>query len=233
MSLFSTTQMKCPKCGESTSAEEVGSVNADRRPDLRDAILAGTFQTIKCSHCDHRFRLEPDFNYMDAGRGQWIAAYPAPRILDHLEAADEMSAVFENNFGAAAGKAEQELGKSLTGRVVFGWPAMREKLLIRDRGLDDVIVELLKLDLLRELPEIPFGAGTALRLVELAGPDMTFAWFGPGVGDSQRVLDIGISRYQDIASHMDEWKDVADELTDSAFVDMQKLYLGEGRDAQA
>jgi hypothetical protein len=233
MSLFSTTQLKCPKCGEVTATEEVGSLNADRRPDLRQQILDNTFQTVTCSHCGHAFRLEPDFNYMDAGRGQWIAAYPAPRILDHLEAADEMSDVFERNFGPEAGKAAHELGKSLTGRVVFGWPAMREKLLVRELGLDDVVLELLKLDLLRETPQIVIGAGTELRLVEAEGPDLTFCWYGPGVADAQRVLDVDMERYRDIANRMDEWKEVADELRDSPFVDMQKLYMGQERAAQS
>ena len=233
MSLSSTTELQCPNCGETTSMEEFGSLNADRRPDLRDEILDDTFQTGRCSHCDQVFRLPPNFNYMDAGRGQWIAAYPEPRILDHLEAADEMSALFDKSFGESAGKAAHELGKSLTGRVVFGWPAMREKLLIRELGLDDVTIELLKLDMLREMPEIPFGAETALRLVDVAGTEMTMAWFGPGVEDAQRVMDVDFSRYQDVAAHHDEWQALADELTDSPFVDMQKLYLGQGREAQS
>ncbi|WP_077036757.1 CpXC domain-containing protein [Pelomonas sp. KK5] len=233
MSLFSTTQVSCPHCGETTSIEEVGSLNADRRPDLRQQILDDTFQTAACSHCGESFRLEPDFNYMDAGRGQWIACYPGPRILDHLEAADEMGAVFENNFGPGAGKAAHELGQSLTGRVVFGWPAMREKLLAHDLAIDDVALELLKLDILRELPEIPLGTGTELRLVEAQGQDLTLAWFGPGVPDAERVMDVELARYQDIVAHIDEWKDVADELRDSPFVDMQKLYMGPGREAAA
>src|ERR1700759_2618037 len=64
MSLFSTTQLQCPKCQQMTSREGVGSLNADRRPDLRQQILDGTFQIVECSHCGHTFRLEPDFNYV-------------------------------------------------------------------------------------------------------------------------------------------------------------------------
>lgn len=233
MSLFSTTQLTCPKCEKLTSMEEVGSLNADRRPDLRQEILDNSLQSGQCSYCGHAFRLEPDFNYMDAGRGQWIAAYPAPRILDHLEAAEEMGDVFERNFGASAGKAAQQLGLSLTGRVVFGWPAMREKLLIRELGLDDVVIELLKLDLLRDIPSAPFGAGTELRLVEAEGLDLSFCWYGPGVADAERLLDVAMERYQAIANRMDEWKEVADELGDSPFVDLQKLYMGQERETRA
>lgn len=231
MSLFSTTQVNCPQCGESNLVEEVGSINADRRPDLRDGIFNGTLQRIQCAQCGHSFRMEPDLNYLDAGRGQWIAAYPVSRIVDHLEAADEMIGVYEKNFGVSAGKAAHELGRSLTGRVVFGWPALREKLLIRDRDLDEVAVELLKLDLLRDMPEIPFGAGPELRLVEAEGATLVLAWFGPGIAASQRVMEVDVERYQDIVGRIGEWQGIADELTDSPFVDIKKLYLGPGRAA--
>ena len=51
MSLFETTKLPCPLCGTEVSFNAVHSVNADRRPDLRDAIIAGTFQQEACSSC--------------------------------------------------------------------------------------------------------------------------------------------------------------------------------------
>ncbi len=232
MSLFSTTQLTCPKCNQEISFEEVGSINADRRPDLREGILDGTLQNHVCSNCAETFVLEPDLNYMDAGRGQWIATYPTYRVLDHLEAADEMTELFNKSFGEGAGKAEQELGKSLVGRVVFGWPAMREKLLIRELELDDIVVELMKLDFLRDGADVPFDAQPELRLVDVDVSIMVFCWFGEGVDDAQRILELEVDRYQDIVANIDQWKAVADELTDSPFVDIKKLYLGAGRQAE-
>lgn len=232
MSLFSTTQLACPKCEQETRFAEVGSINADRRPDLRQGIIDGTLQNIVCTHCKETFVLQPDLNYMDAARGQWIAAYPAYRVLDHLEAADEMTELFEKSFGEKAGKAEQELGKSLVGRVVFGWPAMREKLLIRELELDEVAVELMKLDFLRDGANVPFGAQPELRLVSVEETTMVFCWFGEGVVDSQRILELEVDRYQDITANIDDWKAIVDQLTDSPFVDMKKLYLGAGRQAE-
>lgn len=232
MSLFSTTQLVCPKCKKETRFEEVGSINADRRPDLRQGILDGTLQNNVCSECSETFVLEPDLNYMDAGRGQWIAAYPIYRILSHLEAADEMTKLFDKSFGESAGKAEQELGNSLVGRVVFGWPAMREKLLIKELELDEVVVELMKIDFLRDGDDIPFDAASELRLVEVDGTTMVFCWFGPAVEDSKRILELEVDRYQDIVANIEQWKPIVDELTDSPFVDIKKLYLGAGRNAE-
>lgn len=233
MSLFSTTQITCPKCEQETSFEEVGSINADRRPDLRQGILDGTLENNTCSQCNESFVLEPDLNYMDADRGQWIAAYPSYRVLDHLEAADEMTELFEKSFGESAGKAEQELGKSLIGRVVFGWPAMREKLLIRELQLDEVAVELMKIDFLRDGDDIPFDAASELRFVEVDDTSMIFCWFGPAVDDAQRILELEVDRYQDIIANIDDWKAIVEQLTDSPFVDIKKLYLGAGRVAES
>jgi hypothetical protein len=43
MSMFESIAVACPACGTQVDFDAVQSVNADRRPDLRAAILAGTF----------------------------------------------------------------------------------------------------------------------------------------------------------------------------------------------
>ena len=70
----------CPACSQFVEFEAVYSVNADRRPDLRDEILAGTFQKEACPKCGESFRLTPELTYLDEERGQWIAAFPADRM---------------------------------------------------------------------------------------------------------------------------------------------------------
>ena len=44
MSIFESTELACPACGAINAFEAVNSVNADRRADLRRAILDGSFQ---------------------------------------------------------------------------------------------------------------------------------------------------------------------------------------------
>ena len=77
----------------------VGSVNADRRPDLRQDILEDRFQDAACAACNKSFRLQPQFNYLDAGRGQWIAAMPANLLRDHLLLEDEARELFATSYG--------------------------------------------------------------------------------------------------------------------------------------
>lgn len=245
MSLFVEMNLTCPECAEVFSFDAVGSVNADRRPDLRDEILEDVFQTATCSACDHSFRLEPDFNYLDVGQGQWIAALPARALRDHLEIAAEKQAVFDLSYGAQAPAAAQAVGQDLARRLVFGWPALREKLVLADLGFDDVLWEVAKLDLLRSLPEAPLAEGVELRLLGLtggaAGNDdreddgdpaaealLDLVWVR---AESEEVLNrFQVSRdlYDGIADNPEPWVPVRAMLAAGVFVDMQKLFMGEG-----
>ena len=59
MSVFHTQTVHCPACATPVEFKLVFSVNADRRPDLRDAIVAGTFQRQPCPSCGTEFRVDP------------------------------------------------------------------------------------------------------------------------------------------------------------------------------
>lgn len=209
--------------------DAVGSVNADRRPDFRDAILEDHFQDTTCGSCGKSFRLQPEFNYLDAGRHQWIAAMPASRMLDYLEVEDEVFDLFDRSFGKKAPASAQAIGNGLDVRITFGWPAIREKLFARANDLDDAGLELLKLDILRKLPSAPLGPGVELRLVGLFDGEMAFAWID--TQDEEAIEEFTVPRewYDAIADSGETWAPTRDRLQDGPFVDMQKLYLGQGR----
>ena len=233
MSLFSSMTVTCPNCLDSQSVSGVGSVNADRRPDLREAILDDTFQVMTCENCGGTFRLEPGFNYLEVGRGHWIAAMPGRQMPDYLEVEDRVTQSFAASYGDRALPAAQEIGKGLSARVTFGWPAMREKLVISGADLDDVTVEMLKLDLLRRLPSAPLAPGTELRLVAADDDMLSFAWIDTVSEEVAEQFGASRALYDSIAANPDGWAPIRAQLTDGPFVDMQKLYMGEGRAAAA
>src|SRR5258706_1624846 len=76
MSIFRTIEAHCPACGTPVDFEVVYSVAADRRPDLREAILDGSFQRQPCTSCGKPFRAEPEFSYMDIANGLYIGVWP-------------------------------------------------------------------------------------------------------------------------------------------------------------
>ena len=229
MSLFSTNSLNCAKCGELFTMEVVGSINADRRPDLREAILVDSFQDARCPACGNASRIEPDFTYVDAGRGQWLLAMPA-REMPHYRAREaQASALFASTYGGRAPQAAQEVGVTMKPRLTFGWPAAREKLLVRDLGLDDAVVELVKLDLLRRVSEAPMAPGVEQRLVGLENDRMRFAWVGAEDEGVLSEVSIGRELYDAIAADAEGWAEIRSLLEDGFFVDMQKAYMGDGR----
>jgi CpXC protein len=233
MSLFKPMNLTCPVCGQENTNQIAGSINADRRPDFRDAIMAGTFQDTTCKRCQHSFRTEPQLNYLDVGRGQWIAAMPGRLMADYLEEEDRAQHSFDNSYGANSTPQAQDIGAGLTPRLTFGWPALREKLLIRDLGLNDVVIEMVKLDLLRRLPDAPLTPGTELRLMAVQNGRMVFNWVDTLSEDARERIELDRALYDAIDRNPDGWAPVRAALSNGMFIDMQKLYMGDGRHAAA
>ena len=233
MSLFQPVNLICPNCAAPVTMEAVGSVNADRRPDLRDDILGNRFQDVTCGACSESFRLQPQFNYLDAGRGQWIAAMPASRLRDHLELEDEAAALFATSYGSDAPQAARDVGEELAVRLTFGWPAVREKLLLRQLELDDVIVEMMKLHILRSVESVPMAEGIELRLIDQdeESGGYVFAWLETASEKYIEYLTVPPELYTAIADNPEGWQAIRDRLETGPFVDFQKLYMGEGRSA--
>ncbi len=233
MSLFHPVNLVCPACGGLVTMEAVGSVNADRRPDLREAILADRFQDTECGTCGHRVRLQPEFNFFEAGRRQWIAAMPAHRILDWSQVEDEVLDVFATTWGTRAPRAAQEVGETLDVRLTFGWPAVREKILARAEGLDDVSLECLKMDVMRNVPAAPVGVGIELRLVVLNEADLGFVWLRTRDESAVKRILIPRAAYDHVHAAAADWAGVRAMLTAGPFVDMQRFALGDGKPAPA
>jgi hypothetical protein len=233
MSLFHPINLVCPACEAPVVMMAVGSVNADRRPDLRKDILTNRFQDIECAACKESFRLQPQFNYLDVGRGQWIAAMQSARMQDHLEVEDEAETLFSESYGAGAPTAAQEVGSGLKVRVTFGWPAVREKLLIQEHGLDDVIIEMMKMHILRSVESVPLAQGIELRFVDVDEDNdkYIFSWLETASEVAIEGLSVPADLYKAILDNPDGWDALRTRLENGYFVDMQKLYMGEGRPA--
>ncbi len=223
MSLFSRASFACPLCGTAAEAEAVASVNADRRPDLRTAILDGTFQATTCPACAATIRLPPRFVYTDVGRGQWLVAHPPRDLPRWSELEAEASDVFARGYGAAAPSAAREVGTALSARAVFGWAALREKLLAAALGLDDVTLELLKLAVIRDIPGAPFGMTTELRLHDAEADDLVLRWSSLLTETPLSQLRLPRAAFADVAADVAGWANLRAELAGRLFVDTARL----------
>jgi CpXC motif protein len=229
MSMFNVVPLPCPSCGKTVDFNAVISVNADRRPDLRAAILDGSFQREACPQCNKEFRLDPELTYMDVGRGQWIAAYPVAKLPAWQAIEAQVKDTFDRAYGERASRVAREIGAGMTPRLTFGWSALREKLVIVEYELDDVIVELAKTALVRGMDKPPVALHTEMRFLGIQpgteGATMAVAWLNSNDEGVREIFQVPRSLYDGIAADMGAWDLLRTELLEGPFVDMNRLLV--------
>ena len=225
MSIFETVSLPCPSCGTEVEFEAVNSVNADRRPDLREAIMEGTFQQKPCGNCESKFRLQPKLIYQDVARSQWFLVYPADEMQRWQQCEDEAQSTFDRTFGADAPESAKAIGEGLHIRVVFGWAGLREKLAAADAQLEDRELELTKIATLGGLGSVPMSAESELRYSHADAENLVLAWVD-SVSDSL-IEAIGVPReiYDDVVASAD-WKPLREALSQGSFVDLRRMVFG-------
>jgi hypothetical protein len=232
VSIFHPATMICPACGTQTEVERSSSVNADLRPDLRDAILDGSFQAEPCAKCGESLRLPPHLTLLNLGRAQWIMAEPADMLDQWAEVEKEAQATYDETFGDHAPPAAREIGKDLRARLVFGWSALREKLIARDLDLDDVTLELMKIAIMRTVDNPPLADQTELRLAGGDDRRLDFAWV---VTETEAVLSrLTVPRgiYDNVAADTTAFAPLRAQFDGKLLVDLRRMISGPGDAAQ-
>jgi hypothetical protein len=225
MSMFRTVKLKCPECATPVDFKAVLSVNADRRSDLRAAILDGTFQRQPCPSCGKDFRLDPAFTYIDVGRGQWIAVHPVAKLGQWKELEEQARATFGQAYGPNAPALVRKKGAGIKPRIAFGWSGLREKLAAADHQLDDVTLELAKLAILRSSETSPLSNANDLRLTGVDGERLLMAWMRSTDETIVEGLRVPLTVYAEIAADTASWQSLRDELSAGLFVDMNRLLV--------
>lgn len=166
MSLAEEQPIACPACQKPSVFRIQRSVNAGVDPALVEALLSGALFTFACPSCGHRARVvHPELAYVD----------PAHDLLVQLD-------------GAGRFDPQTVAGLPLPGttRLVRDSNALLEKVKIARSGLDDRVVEAMKIlaraslgpqvEGKRMLFEAAEGEGESARLrFTLLGKDGSFA----------------------------------------------------------
>lgn len=223
MSIFRSSTLQCPACGTDVVFEAVHSVNADRRPDLRVAILERSFQRRECPGCGHAFRMAPQFTYLDTGRRQFIAVYPAEKVEQWPEHEQHTQDAFAKAFGPGSGV--ESLGASLQARCVFGWGALNEKLIVAEAGIDDRLLELLKIAVMRNMDNVKLGTSKALRCVGIDGDELIIGWLSHATEELQDELAVPRSVLADIEAKPEAWAELRAQVVGPMFVDYQRALV--------
>jgi len=225
MSLINTATVKCPGCGAPVEFAVAFSVNADRRPDLRDDIIDGSFQAEDCPGCGKSIRMAPELTYLDVARGQWILVRPAGLLQEWSDLENAARQLFEAGYGPQAAGAAREIGARVSARVVFGWPALREKLLCVEHGLDDVTLELLKLSVFRVAAGGPLDDDTELRLLHVEGPTLRFGWISAETEQVKEQIEVPKSAYDAVKADERGWAIARKGVGAGPYVDVNRLLV--------
>ena len=119
-------------CEHEFESEVQDEVDLDREPQARQAILSGDFQTVRCPSCGKE--LKPEFPVTVREPGQTLFMVPE---LDRV-------AFYRGTLAYPMAQVD---------RVAIGYDELVEKLRIREAGLDDRVVEVLKYYLLQKVLE--------------------------------------------------------------------------------
>jgi hypothetical protein len=130
MAIKGTVAVHCPACGVSQDVTLVQSLNARDDVALVDRLLAGELNVLACA-CGRRTLLEAKLLFHDPERAYFCQACPGGE--------DAM---------VAGERAFATIGAEATRRLVPSQNALLEKVLILRAGLDDAVVEVLKVLLL-------------------------------------------------------------------------------------
>ena len=225
MSIFLPVDARCTKCKTAVKSNLAASVNADRRPDLRQAILERTFQSMVCPKCGTQIRLPAHLTYIDMGRNQWILVEGAEQIAQWREVEAAADSLYSRAFGREAPPLQRSMGKTMVPRLVFGWAALREKLLAQAAGLSDVVLELLKISVLRNVPGPPMSDTTELRLIGTEGAQMKLRWIEGATEKGIADLPLDRALYDDLAGNLAPWAELKGDLEAGLFVDMKRILV--------
>jgi hypothetical protein len=211
--------LACP-CGHTFEVTAADGLHVTDDPDLRAAIVGGDVRVYPCPSCGARVQLDALTGYTDLERGHWFVVFPESALADWRGAVafadDSFRSVIEVRSAPIVKTWAPRLRRGL--RAVFGLDALRDKLLALDAGLDDRLVEQVKLDVVRWLELSPTGV---VRFERIEDDQLVFAWVhgrGPAAVPAQ-PLPVPLDVYQRLVTGADGERPRAPELFDTIAVD--------------
>ena len=152
-------ELKCPKCGHVQLWKKYSLINVTEKPDLKEKILKNHVFYFDCENCDLVAPLTYDSYYLDSKKKLLIALAPAltPERREEMKVWEEK--------------------KGFTKRIVDNINDLKEKIMIADNHLDDRVVEMIKIQYLRQLEREMVNDTLLNLLFDYSGQEMCFIAF--------------------------------------------------------
>ena len=210
MSITETFLIDC-ECGARVETLCALSINAERHPHLREALLDRTLHQFQCGACGTTLAVEKKLAYLDRAQHQFYSVAPERDRADERALAEDAVAAWNLAFGEQAPVSVGALFGTdrFQVRLCFGLEELREKVIAREAGLDDLSLEVLKAELMAANLD---WAGLAVRTLRLdhVEPDGRLAFLLERATEPPTVLDVGLlaerARYEQLAAT--PWRDL-------------------------
>lgn len=218
--------VRCPTCHDLFEARLLTTLHASRKPGVREAVLGDAFGRVECASCGSAVRTEPVLLYTDFPRRQYFAHLPGEAFRFRDDLAARVHEGFHRNMVLAAAPMVREWAPEFRVRVVFGPERLREKLVCDDAGLDDRLVELGKIGLLRDVTPSAFTWDVGLTLRAVTDDGYVFALVTPvdGATEIYREIQVGPGWYDGVAARADALRAELPAFFETAIVDFRALF---------
>lgn len=207
MAVFHSHKVTCT-CGGKVTVQLADSVNAARSPELRQRIVDGTLHRAHCAACGNDFTVERAFYYVDFEQNMVVRV--APRNERHLW--KSQSGELDRAAGFLPNAISTRDDRVL--RVVYGMDELREKLIAQNAGLDDRLVEMLKMYVLYDHPILLRKPRLRLTLTAMSDTEAEFSAAYEHSPESFQ-LQMPMAKVRDLQAHQGELADysrVADDV---------------------
>src|ERR1700759_175994 len=102
MSQTANHEVRC-RCGAAVSVFCADSINAERHPHMRDAILSRTLHVFRCGACGRSLSGGKPLLYVDLVRRQLYGVHPANERAHDREHGEALIATWSSAVGDTAG----------------------------------------------------------------------------------------------------------------------------------
>jgi hypothetical protein len=146
--------VSCAGCAHAFEVDVVDNVPIDREPALLEEVLQERLNRFACPRCAAPMQVEKQLLYTDFARGHFVGVFPPEQEARFISCAALVEASFQHAIVVEAPPIVAAAAPRFEVRVVFGLAELREKLICWNNDLDDRAVELLKMDVLADRPEL-------------------------------------------------------------------------------
>jgi hypothetical protein len=207
MSITHHDVVRC-RCGTEIEVFVADSLNAARHPHLRRMVLERQLHVFTCAACGHRFTVEKELLYFDFTRRQFIGVFPHEARVRERAAGEQVLEAYATAMQREAPAFVQEAARDFLVRACFGYEELREKLVADEAGLSDLVLEVLKLQLLAVDGWYVDHGVLTLRLDQVAEEGSLVLlpeWLGPPPEGVQRApIVVERALYDRLLAHHDE-----------------------------